>query len=203
MIAIQVFAAWVLAYAIFYVYARAMDHIYARVKFRRAVVRLISIDCGVRGCGVALFLDGALHAATYVRNPVRRGQHAGSAQAMAREVAYYCKEFRPNVLAIETMQWYDATSQLGDQNDLGGVQLVAGAIIGKLNLLTTSYLPREWKGSIDGDTCTERIIERLSVNEKQAFAHVSESVDHNGWDGVGIGLKHLGRFEPRRVFARE
>lgn len=203
MIALQVFASWMLAYAVFYVYARTMDHIYARVKYRRSKVRLIAIDCGVRGCGVALFWDGGLHAATYVKNPVKRGQHAGSAQAMARAVADYCKEFQPTYLAIETMQWYDATSQLGDQNDLGGVQLVAGAIIGKLNLLTTSYLPREWKGTIDGDTCTDRIIERLSILEKQTIVRVSDSVDHNTIDGVGIGLKHLGRFEPRRVFARE
>lgn len=203
MIALQVFSAWMLSYAVFYVYARWMDSWYNAVHFRRATVRLISIDCGVRGCGVALFLDDHLHAASYIRNPMRHGQGAVSAQAMAREVASYCKEFSPTELAIETMQWYDAASQLGDQNDLGGVQLVAGAIIGKLDVLTVSYRPHDWKGTVDGDVFTDRIIERLSVIEKSNITHVSESVDHNTIDGVGVGLKRLGRMELRRVFARE
>lgn len=192
-----------LSYGVYYVYSRAMDHWYDEIKVRRYKVRLISIDCGVRGCGVALFWDGLLHAATYVKNPMRHGQGAVSAQAMAREVARYCKEFQPTELAIETMQWYDASAQLGDQNDLGGVQLVAGAIIGKLDVVSVSYHPRDWKGTVDGDVFTDRILERLSVTEKAAITRVSESVDHNTIDGVGVGLKRLGRMEPRRVFARE
>lgn len=174
---------------------------------------LASIDCGVRGCGVAVFhhtdfmRQSTLVRATYVKNPMRHGQGAVSAQAMARAVFNYLTNpdcsGRPDELAIETMQWYDAGAQLGDQNDLGGVQLVAGAIIGKLDVLSVSYHPRDWKGTVDGDTFTDRILERLSDTEKAAITRVSESVDHNTIDGVGVGLKRLGRMEPRRVFARE
>lgn len=175
---------------------------------------LVSVDCGVRGCGVAVFYNGphsvnpkgTLVRATYVKNPMRHGQGAVSAQAMARAVHQYLTDGRealPDQLAIETMQWYDAGAQLGDQNDLGGVQLVAGAIIGKLDLLCISYLPHDWKGTVNGDTFTNRILERLSDTEKRAIVHVSDSVDHNTIDGVGVGLKCLGRLETRRVFSRE
>lgn len=166
---------------------------------------LVSVDCGVRGCGVAVFDGRTLKKATYVKNPMLRGHGANSAIAMARAVQHYVDvDPAPDILAIETMSFYSAADQKGDQGDIGAVQLVAGAITGLMDANeTVSYLPRDWKGTIDGDVCTNRILERLSVSEKAAIARVSESVDHNTIDGVGVGLKLLGRFEPTRVFARE
>lgn len=164
-------------------------------------MRLVSVDCGVRGCGVAVFDEGILSRATYIRNPMRHGQGATSAFPMASAVRAWTGV--PSVLAIETMQWYEAGDQKGNQNDLGGVQLVAGAIIGILAAPTVmSYVPRDWKGTIDGDVCTERILDRLTIAEKACIISVGE-LDHNTVDGIGIGLKYLGRFEPRRVYARE
>lgn len=165
---------------------------------------LVSVDCGVRGCGVAVFSDGLLARATYVKNPLHRGQSATSAIAMARAVRLYCVAGVPlDVLAIETMKIYPADEQKGNQNDLLGVQLVAGAITGILNARETiSYIPQEWKGTIDADVCTDRIKSRLTIVEKAAVESVGE-LDHNTYDGIGIGLKYLGRFDPVRVFARD
>lgn len=171
---------------------------------------LVSVDCGVRGCGVAVFDGAKLSTATYVKNPQRHGQGANSALAMAQAVKqWFCQgcspyfKHSPDELAIETMRVYEASEQKGDQNDLLGVQLVAGAITGIMGCPVVSYVPQEWKGSVDGDVFTKRIISRLSETEKQAITYVSESVDHNTIDGVGVGLKRLGRLDAHRVYARE
>lgn len=165
-------------------------------------MRLVSVDCGVRGCGVAVFESNGLLKATYVKNPVKRGHGGPSVLALAREVYSYVGV--TDILAIETMSFYSADQQKGAQSDIGAVQLVAGAVIGMLGPREcVSYLPSEWKGTISADHCTERIYGRLNDTERARVAHVSESVDHNTIDACGIGLRYLGRFEPLRVFARD
>jgi hypothetical protein len=69
----------------------------------------------------------------------------------------------------------------------------------------TQFFPRDWKGTVDPDAvCIPRIKERLSATEHQKVQLPgAEDLAHNVWDGVGVGLKCLGRFEPRRVFAKE
>lgn len=179
---------------------------------------IIGVDCGVRGCGVGVFYSapgeagGHLMRAAYIKNPMRHGNGANSALALASAVYNeICGHYMPKtgteirtILAIETMKFYSADQQKGAQSDIGAVQLVAGAVTGFLRPdEVVSYLPAEWKGSIDGDVCTKRIIERLTPLELSRVELTSETLDHNTYDGVGIGLKYLGRFEPRRVYARD
>lgn len=50
---------------------------------------------------------------------------------------------------------------------------------------------------VDPDVMIRRIQGRLSLEEVAACDLPAESVAHNLWDGVGIGLKRLGRLEKR------
>ncbi len=108
-----------------------------------------------------------------------------------------------------------------DPNDLlplAGINLaVALAVMAPVR----AYAPRAWKGTGDGDECTRRVRERLTPEEfsriylpdntcgncvlrtpSGACLKPSSCLAHNAYDGVGIGLKYLSRFERRRVFPR-
>jgi hypothetical protein len=181
---------------------------------------LLSVDPGVRGCGVALWtgqLKGhELIAAAYVRNPKWRGQGSAEANAMAKAVFEWVTatpgwgRYGPLHLAIECPRVYQAAHQLGDQNtSIIPLTLVVGAVAGWAGSLyveeITQYFPRDWKGTVDPDeVMIPRIKERLNETERtRVQLPTADDLAHNVWDGVGVGLKLLGRLEPRRVFARE
>lgn len=88
----------------------------------------------------------------------------------------------------------------------------------------TLYTPHEWKGSIHKTPTYRKIVDRLALEEREVFedfnafssaltkaefetVRMAKPVDpkhlaSNTCDAVGIGLKHLGRFERHRVIAR-
>jgi len=174
---------------------------------------LLSVDPGVRGCGVGLFFESRLAAAAYVVNPVKRGQDASAALQMACAVACWYADNGPQMprgcetrVAIECPRVYKAAHQKGDQNtSIIPLTLVVGAVVGRFNWPTTQFFPRDWKGTVDPDeVMIPRIKERLSaVEHARVQLPDAEDLAHNVWDGVGVGLKLLGRLEPRRVFHRE
>lgn len=60
--------------------------------------------------------------------------------------------------------------------------------------------PRAWKGTIDGDTCNKRTLERLKDDELQVYEdavrtqRIAPSKRHNVLDAIGIGLFAIGRW---------
>jgi hypothetical protein len=83
---------------------------------------------------------------------------------------------------------------------------IIGQLSGMLpgNVRRATYLPREWKGTIDGDVTVERIRERLSDEERAALDAVNPPfLRHNAADAVGIGLHYLGRMGRRRAVHNE
>lgn len=61
-------------------------------------------------------------------------------------------------------------------------------------------LPRDWKGTIDGDTCNRRAIEKLEDHERQVFEDALRTQrfgkkKHNVLDAIGLGLFAIGRFK--------
>lgn len=172
---------------------------------------ILSIDPGVRGCGCALFERRELHVAAYVCNPLRHGQGASEAAALGWAVADWAvgngglREGHIE-LVIECPRVYAATFQKGDQNtSIIPLSLIVGAMSMSLRYgAITQYFPRDWKGTADADLVTIPLIkERLSEIERGRVQLPADSLAHNVWDGVGVGLKFLGRFEPKRVFHRE
>lgn len=172
---------------------------------------VVGIDPGVRACGVSAYIDKRLYRATLVKNSATKGQSVVEARAMACSVSQWlfnaCPLLPPHFdLFVECPMVYGATFQKGNQNtSIIPLALVVGAIVAQFSSAVTvhQYAPREWKGTMDPDAAIDLIKARLSPDEHTRVFLPAPSLAHNVWDSVGIGLKALGRFEPKRVFARE
>lgn len=170
---------------------------------------LISIDPGVRRCGVALFVDERL---------VRAGLVSLTAAAAEEGDAECCNALAGAVtgfpgripyltdIVVEFPKVYPAAQQKGDQNDLLRLAAVAGACMTRVTVFGERrfVFPREWKGTIDPDAFIERRIKPALAAEEHARIELpsAKSLSHNVYDAIGIGLWALGRLEPKRVFPR-
>lgn len=66
------------------------------------------------------------------------------------------------------------------------------------------YLPREWKGTIDGETFLGRIVERLNASEHDVLNSVMPPyLRHNATDAVGLALYYSGRLTRHRAVHAE
>ncbi len=130
-------------------------------------------------------LDGWRHAALELRD-----------WANARGI------YQPRGVGVEVPRVYPAAKQKGDQNDLIAVAMVAAACASAfVGANVFSYYPRDWKGTIDGDVMTERIKGRLAPHELERV-QLAGALSHNIFDGIGIGLHHFNRLQPKRVISR-
>lgn len=168
---------------------------------------LLTLDPGLNGCGLAFFDDGALKGARYVPNiagvKLHRNERVASMVRQLRD-ARLLAHWPAFVVVTECPQIYSAGKGKGNPNDLIPLAQIGAAFAWDvIGAEWVEFLPREWKGTLDPDVLIERIKSRLTVEEK---AHVESfkrgGLDHNIWDAVGIGLHHLGRLAPRRIYAR-
>lgn len=177
--------------------------------------KLVSIDPGLRHCGVAVFdvptrERATLQAAGMPKNPER--QSGEMSLASWASMAFAVREWlRPHLsdepfqLVIELPRVYAAAHQKGDQNDLIQLAGIVGTLGGALPGVASrrSVYPRDWKGSVDADTFIERIKQRLDAAEHlRVELPATSALHHNVWDAIGIGLHALGRLAPRRVLPR-
>lgn len=192
-------------------------------------MNVISLDPGIRGCGLAFFESGVLIKASYVRNETRKGQGFEAIHTMvtglyAEALKIWPVGFR-GYLAFEVPQVYRESRWKGDPNDLlplmgidagFGIALSLGPGLAEVR----GYRPREWKGTINPEECTLRVRSRLSAEEFRVvelpantcppcqlhragiYCTRSSCLAHNVYDAIGIGLKFLGRFEKGRVITR-
>jgi len=67
--------------------------------------------------------------------------------------------------------------------------------------------PRAWKGTVDGDLMTVRILQQLDEEERRVYFAATdklpEGVRHNVADAVGLGLWKLGRLTAAKVAANK
>lgn len=179
---------------------------------------LVALDPGLRECGVAIFdLDsGELLAAGMPTNAERKARGLAAWSRMAGGVAAFVSSFLEPLraagvaasvtVASECPQVYTAGKSKGDPNDLIELAGVVGRVAGELRATSErSFLPREWKGTLDGDVMVERIKARLGeLPHEHLRVQLPRAQDkhHNVWDAVGIGLHVVGRLAPRKVFPR-
>jgi hypothetical protein len=159
-------------------------------------VSLLAVDPGIRGCGVAFFVDGRLHSAAYVKNPLRSGNRAREAAAMAEAAHRWVALLDVEELAVEWMQVYWGDEKDKDPNDLLALCGIGAALAAVTGAETTSYLVTEWKRTLKKEPCHARIRLRLDPREKEVAAaavRAAGSLGHNVLDAVGIGLHHLRR----------
>jgi hypothetical protein len=170
-------------------------------------MKLVTIDPGLRHCGVAVFdISRQLACAGLARNPVGTIRGPMAWVSMARAVHEWLRTHgieQADELVLEVPQSYRAPHQKGDQNDLIEVAGVVGALGNMpLRCAVGFVTPRQWKGTLDGDLMLGRIRERLTPAELDRIDDVPASLLHNVEDGVGIGLHILGRLAPHRVYPR-
>jgi hypothetical protein len=132
---------------------------------------------------------------------------------MAREVVSWVGiRSRPREVVVEWPQVYRASKSPGDPNDLIGLAGVSMCIAGILTTASLSrnealgifsYTPATWAGQLPKSKVKKiasprgkRIEAALTVDELRFF----KPFDHDAVDAIGIGLYHLGRFLPNRVF---
>lgn len=167
---------------------------------------LLTIDPGINGCGVASFIDERLAYATYVKNPCPKDSPMPERVAkMVNAVVGCVIRGTLDSVVVEVPQIYTRTKSKGDPNDLiplAGISYgLAAAFYAREGVIAHQYLPREWKGNVDADLMIERIKGRLSPAELAVCTGPTYLL-HNVYDAVGIGLKYLGRLEPKRVISR-
>lgn len=168
---------------------------------------LVSIDPGLPACGVAVYDEaGALMRAALVRNIAEADADLPRRwQKMALSVSEWIGK-RPlaTELVVEMPQIYRTAQQKGDQNDLVNLAGVVSAVCTLVFAEKARIVyPREWKGTLDPDAMVERIKGRLKPEEHaRVQLPTAASLQHNVWDGIGIGLHAFGRLEPKRVFPR-
>lgn len=192
---------------------------------------LLSIDPSTTTVGAALFVpfDRRLFAATSLplevvidEDPlVRWLRIAELARTWAVDELFHTGGGVTNFV-FERPQFYSAVKSKGDPNKLVGVLGVGAALAGMFYSngvrLLKSYLPAEWIGQLSKvcPTCRgkakrkckdchgsawetprgRRIASRLSPEERAKCPDQNDAID-----AVGIGLKHLGRLEPVRVYS--
>jgi hypothetical protein len=156
---------------------------------------VLSVDPGLRHCGVALFGDQQLRWAALIKSPEKTVRGPAAWLAMAKAVlARLLNLPKPDVLVVEVPQVYSWRGQKGDQADLIELAGVDGALVGTIEHKTgISYLPRQWKGQVPKEVMNARVEAKLSEVEKGRIEACAPSLRHNVLDGVGIGLKYLGR----------
>jgi hypothetical protein len=151
---------------------------------------------------------------------------------LAREIADWAAIFGTfGAAAMEWPQVY-AGRQRGrkDPNDLLPLAGLDAAVLGELAGYMAQgadaklYRPHDWKGSKQANPTARLVIERLTPEERRqvedfepflaALEHAeAESIKqgkvvdvdhpaHNTTDGIGVGLKYLGRLERQRVIRR-
>jgi hypothetical protein len=106
-------------------------------------------------------------------------------------VAWTCDE-----AVIELPQVYPRSKP--DPNDLIVLAASAGRAREAIGWSKSRFvLPREWKGTLNGDAMAVRIVEALSEDERRVYFaavdKIPEGSHDNVADAVGIGLWKLGR----------
>ena len=150
---------------------------------------LISLDPGLRGCGVAWWrVDGSLAHVAYVRNPVKIGNGPAAWMGYDRTRAFWYTTRTEHFLS-EIPQVYRAGASKGDPDDL--IQLAG--VVGVFSALVsaTTYWgvkPREWKGQVPKDVHHARLVKTLSEADlKMVEVAAPPSLRHNVLDAVGLG----------------
>ena len=151
---------------------------------------LVSVDTGSKAAGVACFKNNQLHLAFLARGETWQETTQAITTTLADRMS------TPTTLVLEKMQIYAPSKQKGRQKDLLTLTLMAGALIASIGFDVEHELvtPAAWKGQLPKEVLTERVKKCLSEKE-HARVELSKalSLNHNLWDGVGIGLWHLGR----------
>lgn len=174
---------------------------------------LLAMDPGLISCGVALFEGTTLTAAGVVKYKAPKGADVlDRVLGVARGVRNWTlsQGGKIDALAAEWPPVYAPGKETkGGPKAVIPLAGVCGAVAALLEPESvTSYLPAEWAGQVrKAETVkgaktsprAKKIVRRLSADEMAVWSTVKY---HDTIDAIGIGLRHVGRFDRIRVIAR-
>ena len=163
---------------------------------------IVAWDPGLRTCGVSIFwMDWLIWAGLIVNTcgSKVRGQVAWDSMADAVQSKLRTLILPPTYLyqvAYENPQDYKRGAHLAHvrTEDIEQLRGVNNAILKRLKpKRRVKYHPHDWKGSIDKDVMTRRIVSRLRPEERLVIQPCAADLIHNVYDGVGVGMTAVGR----------
>jgi hypothetical protein len=161
---------------------------------------ILTIDPGLRGCGVAVFsMEGEMLRAAYVENPSKKGADYEAYQQMGAAVRlWYASRFPfdPKELLIEHPVVYPGMPQT-DLNDLLAVVACGTACAQVFFCKAVSVTPSSWKGNVKKSVMTARIHDKLYANELANIEECRRGVLHNLLDAAGIALHRFQRLNTK------
>lgn len=166
----------------------------------------VSIDPGIgvsNATGFALWAGVELQAA-YVLKPSPHTDLASRIAGLRDEMsAQICRYFQDaNIpspviaeVILEIPRVYPLGKGKGDSNDLIHIALAGGILSGQFpGAYLHFYEPRQWKGTHSKEVVQKICEKELSTAERARIRLLNKKIDHNVWEGIGLGLKRLGRF---------
>lgn len=167
---------------------------------------LFVLDPGANAPAVAVFRDGVLLGAE--RAKVHRSWARLDPGARVVRVAEACWDllaaWTPDEVAYEHPKVYPGSRGKADPADLILLALQAGAFLSKYpRAQITKYFPSEWIGGVPKSKTGDP---RESARGKRIWGRLTPAeqgvleLSHDAFDACGIGLHHLGRLAPRRVY---
>lgn len=171
---------------------------------------IISIDPGLNHNAYALWDEKKkLNYAALVANPLARNKKltrpevwSAAASALVKDVsllALFSADLYVSLgIVIELPKVRQRGSGKGDPNDLIDVAGVASAIVVNFKITMGAHVlwspyPEEWKGQLPKEISSQRVDEKLSVEEKTKIKMPVAGLMHNVTDSIHLGLVHLKR----------
>jgi len=175
---------------------------------------VLAIDPSINSSGVALFKKHKLIAADTIKADHKYTDIAERCFYMGALIIDWAITTNHAVVTCMAVEWPQIhVHGSNDRNDLLGLagvnmSAIAGVAMLMANAPTVpfkvcSYLPSEWacqtKKTKAKPMLSPRALyiqRRLGISEQLVWKHLS----HDAIDAIGIGLHHLGRMKPKRVF---
>lgn len=159
-------------------------------------MRLISLDPGTQGFGVACWRDGLLVLGVLEKAFYGKGGPKDWCDHIPWSIIDAERTF--SALVVEIPQVYPQSRWKGDANDLINVGFRAGEAVGYLKRVfkideVVTYRPFEWKKNTPKEISNERTLAALSSEEQLRIQWPSavKTLGHNVVDSIGIGLFYL------------
>lgn len=157
--------------------------------------RVLAIDPGLQGTGVARWVEGYLDRTDVLDCPsfLRGADWATRADYLAKAVCEFFHPFDADDVAVCEMMEFQGSGARGlgwRSGDMQKTTYFTGLLSGRLHPSRFYLVPvGRWKGQLPKRVVQERIEQRLGKTLCSALA-----IESHAWDAVGIGLWAVGRF---------
>ena len=160
---------------------------------------LISFDCGLSYVGAALFdvEQKKMLDCYYIETSVDSREDAEQTADLIKKIFLTFEPFLENTLiVVEYPEQYTHTP--APRSSVQGLACTAGGIVSLLKKDTNKVefvLPKTWKAQVPKEIMLERIVSKLSDDEKALLESKKyiKSKKHNVIDAIGVGLYKLSR----------